>query len=1072
MSSEEIESDTPGDSESPSWEFDFPLTNGPRPPTSSTDHIQRHTKLAQLLGLSEDLPNLQHVFSTVASLCDPYTQPEENEHSILSLDCISDLVIAISFSNLKYNKVTPSSSPEAIQNPEIQSLKFDLSLAYFTILQAILGGLNADDELTLRYVNNDATNWHKNLHIWTPMNLFTPDTFNLKLSYRMACVLLLAIYKLFKPEASSNSTEYNLALNPYLHYFIKTWKCQTNVILLGLEIDRRLEALDQSDPDSEYVTPYIVNAALKGSSAIRYVCTWILNQNPSSLQLDEEDPDTGILADSPSPSQVDVMDSEYDIKCESLINFMHPLGRKKINGGALSVDMRLVVIALLITNSGFPMNARQIEHSPNSSSWERERREHQAKPIAELGDILLDLEYQDRFDEDIRYIFDYEYEEEEGGEPVGVIDEEAEDNDQWEDVVPKLTTESSSKNKNEITTAKNSDIPKIGDLNMRVDNIRRLTPEEVSQLLHSEETNDEKTPVNSTKKKAIPTSNDNNGTTTTPTINHNKKEISTAVRSKDEAELDFDEFGRDWRDIPRGENSELHPRFVKELEGFYALPEEDKQDPDNFFPRWHEFETCLGFLAMNGFEGSEGELEDFEVKVGQSVLNTIAKAVKEETEIEEVEPVSSTTITPDRIYKYLSSLASDSEVATTQDNNKLIIPIFGITKFELLLHNNRKLAGCILDEMLMCKGYRRVLIWFITHNINLCPALINYVYELLVGLRGSADNQKPYLFSRKGGKIILSDVEQSMLLHEFLSNTDLYLFATEEAVETFYGYKIVLSESIAKKYSSLMCLMIDQLINAGIINIDGKKKDGDANDIYDYAYNLQMFLFNLIAKLPEARELYFRIKNAKSGQLEEESKGSVEKPQAKIGLEEFQDATEGHFMKERYDKLISTIKDLDIDEITHYFVVHYEDWNLLQKYGERLQKHIKLLVAQNDGDETSTKVSMVGQSNLNEIQDDLRFFMENFNELCKIDYLAADLFANLESIIQGDPENNSEDGDHDDGEKISGKEGKEGDADLLDESEFNDQFLDGVGKFSEKTTKSTSESKKKKKNKKKKGKKK
>ena len=103
-----------------------------------------------------------------------------------------------------------------------------------------------------------------------------------------------------------------------------------------------------------------------------------------------------------------------------------------------------------------------------------------------------------------------------------------------------------------------------------------------------------------------------------------------------------------------------------------------------------------------------------------------------------------------------------------------------------------------------------------------------------------------------------------MLLHEFLTNSGIYLSATD-GIEIDNGYKVVLSESIAKKYMTLICLMINQLINIGIINLDrnsaSDKSEGE-EDIHDYSTDLQVLLIQWIGKLPEARELFFKIKKA------------------------------------------------------------------------------------------------------------------------------------------------------------------------------------------------------------------
>lgn len=1095
-------SDTDTDSEGSPVSYGDPLN-----PSSNSDHILRHQNLGKLLGLPEDLPSLQHVFSTVASLCDPYTQPEENEVSILSLDFISDLVIAISYSNLKYTK--PERPSGDVSNPEIQSLKFDLSLAYFTILQALLGGLNCDDELKLRYVNNDDIHWLQNLKQWTPTIL---DDYNLKLCYRMVCVLLMSIYKLFKPEMDPSkgedgeeadqtsdsgvtgeySTGYNLSTNPYLYYFIKTWKCQTNVILLGLEIDRRLESLNQEEGgDEEYVTPFIVHATLKGSSAIRYVVTWILNQNPSVQDEDREQKqekiqDSGKDTDEKAVSSTSTADCEFDLKKESLINFVHPLARRKINGGALLIDMRLVIIALLITNAGYSMKPRAINFDKSMPQWELERKQNQAKPITELGDILIDLEYEDRFDEDIRYIFDFEYEDE--WEDEADEDEDAEYEDTH--VLPEAIEDNERAGKT-LSQFMEKNIHKYQHLADLVEKVnatgeeREKAKEEITKIMIEAF---EKVRLKPTDESTAPVSSDTFSTPSTaiskPTsgstviTKQNDAKISTAVRSDDA--IEFDELGRDWRDIPRGDNVNFQPWFLKLIDQYNKLSVKEKEDPEDIFSSWSTFEDCLKFLTLQGIEGTEEVDADAERKIGQSVLNTIAKAVKDEKDKKASVSKSDQSIansedddevTPDKIYTFWSSLASEEEISITQDNNKLIIPIFGITKYELLLHNNRKLAGCMLDEMLMCHGYRRVLIWFITHNINLCPALINYVFELLVGYRGGdGERQQPYKHSRQGAKIILSEIEELMLLHEFLSNSGFYLLATKDGVDTFYGYKIVLLDSIAKKYLSLMCLMIDQLINQGIIDLNPNKKDGLA---YDYTYNLQLFLFTWIGKLPEARELFFRIKNA-TGEGVDDDGGDASSGDSKVKSESSLLEEESKYSESDYEALIKGIQSVKVSEVGDYLSKTPKYLSMIKDFAKRIEKHLKWLICTTDKERSFIENTLGPKSELHIIQQDFQFFLQNFNCLCKVEILAETLFSKLEKITQNGQIFEPLEQDNVEG-VLTGEIVKNFGADhVLDESEFNDQFLDGVGQFSDKPTREAEETsgKKKKNKKKKKGKKK
>ncbi|KAK6465521.1 hypothetical protein DFJ63DRAFT_282025 [Scheffersomyces coipomensis] len=885
-------------------EFDFPL------PLEKISHnlVERHSKICEILEIPEDNLELNFIFNTVSSLCDPFTQPEENEKYILSVDFVSDILIGLSYSH--YINEHQSELPA-----EIESIKFDLSTQFFSLLRYIHKALNAQDELELRYINNQEDSYKENIKLWTPKSDFQEDDFNLKIVYSMACVLVFSIYKLFKPKEG----EYNLALNPYLHYFLKLWKCHTNIILLGLEIDRRLEDNTQEDEEPEQ-TPEIVKQALKGSSSIRYVLAWVVNQNPSSLYDDQSD--------------VMLHSDDRDITDETLLNFVHPLGRRKVNGGSLSIDMRLVVVALLIINVGISFAAGSFQDSDRSSRSEDEatRRLNQSTRILEIGDILIDLEYDDRFDEDIRYIFENEYPEDDADEDWQDEDDEGESN---------------KNNKNETEAVVEAGAEK-------------------------------------------------------------GKSLSKAIRSGDDT-IQFDENGRDWRDLPRGENIKFANWYIEKLQEFDSLKVKDESD--DFFSTANELIDTLEFLTFNSIEGDN----ESEKRIGQVVLNTIAKAVKDEQDSK------SNSITPDLIYQFWSCPAKDEAVVMTQANNKLIVPILSITNFELLLQNNSKVARCMMDEMLMCKGYRRVLIWFLTNNINLSSLLIDYVFELSSGLRGNKVRQIPYMFTRQGSSLVITEIERSMLLHEFLTNCSSYLSATD-GIEIDNDFKVVLAESIAKKYLSLLCLMLTRLIDLGIINLEFE------DSIDDYSNEIRILLINWVGKLPEARDLFFRIQKNSSRTIEKKKNESI------------------HSMEE-VTALFKKYENLSTIEITEDLVNNRVHKETIEFFTNKIYSSLKTTVSGTISSESGKLIS--------EVTSDFKFFFQHFNSICKVEYIADRLFKDFESVVTS-------------GIFGTVEEVKDTATDV--ESEFSTNFLNGSGHFEE--SKSNDKSSKKKGKKKKKSKKK
>ena len=77
---------------------------------------------------------------------------------------------------------------------------------------------------------------------------------------------------------------------------------------------------------------------------------------------------------------------------------------------------------------------------------------------------------------------------------------------------------------------------------------------------------------------------------------------------------------------------------------------------------------------------------------------------------------------------------------------------------------------------------------------------------------------------------------------------------------------------------------------------------------------------------------------------------------------------------------------------------------------------------------------------LEEINDDFRYFLTNFNTLCKVDYLAETLFGKFEPVIS------------------SGSISKLDATTEIDEgfdAEFNTEFLNGEGRFEKRNSKAT-----------------
>lgn len=650
---------------------------------------KRHKALSKVLRLNHD-EEVTNLFITLATIVDPMTQPMESDTHVLSIELISDLVISLFYDE---TSITPV---------------FDLSTNLFKIIESTLSVLNCQDEVKLRNLNNSdlKVDWRLRLSEWTPHGVNDAD---LRLLYMIDCVAIFTIFKLYLTQNN------DLCLNPFLGFFLKLWKVFTNLVLLGLEIDRRIE----SDPD--VVTPLIVKQVIRGSSSIRYVLASILND--------------------------EVQNYYHDFNHVNILDFLSPFGRRN-GSGALNADVRWYVGAMLALGSD----------------------------LNEVVETLIDLEPNDRYDEDIRYMFDYEYED-------FHYEEIFQDNEDAEEEQEEL------KNGGSIIYEDED-----GHLHRVVR--KRCTCEFFDE---PDEEGDKLDEIQQYKNEQIK--------------NFSKDNVPTAIRS-DET-IEFDELGRDWRDIPRGGNIFFNTEI---------------QLDDSTCLNWDQLIEAFDKMSKDSISHD----------LAQKVIFTIARAVKLEFEQEINRSVLGTdqgsseiAITPDKIYEKWSY----------------------DWVFEPMLTYNAAAAYAMLDEMLMAHGYRRVIIWFITH-LSLSFQLINYIFELLIGKRGERQQKdkngarQEFIFSRQG-VLELSEIEKSMLLHEFLNNCLIHLSKNNQngTVERNdeEEYQNVSDFEKNVKIVKLICLLINRLTYDGKIELE------------EYQIELTTLFINWIGVVPEAREIFFQL---------------------------------------------------------------------------------------------------------------------------------------------------------------------------------------------------------------------
>jgi hypothetical protein len=783
--------------------------------------------------LESDLNHI--IYRLTLGLCDPLQQPPDNDKQVLSLDFLADVLIPLSYHKVSQMPNFPS------KHGNVHFIKFTLSTLYFRLYCALQETLNTNDELKLRHVDNSPDHWFDNLHYWVPSKEVQLRPHQFKVYYSMSCLLLVAIYKLFAPELPQEP--YNLTKNPYLFHLVKSWKCHTNVILLALEIDRRIELQNEEEDSDENQTPEIIYNVLEGSSAVRSVLAWVLNQNPSV-----DIPDTNLDLETIEDPDVDW---SFDIKEIPLLEYVLPLSRHRANCGALRVDMRLIVIGLILIRSGSHVVSASAPSSKPAVPYSY-RKQAQQDAVRSVGDLLVDLEYDDRFDEDIRYVFEYELD--------GFQDED--------------------------------------------------------------------------EKKIL-----------------------------DEAELE---------PVAIGDNMDYTPEYLEVIKSFEAATQEDKRK--YIFDDVTELGYYLKFVILKTPPSSKTQ----ELQWGQVLLNSIAYAKHASSETHYY-------LYPGIVLGFLKMPASIEDIEECRKKNLFLLPISPITNFELFLKNNTQLARSVLDELMMFPYTRSKTLHFLSKDQNLNPLMIDYVYELVSGLRGRQEHSA-YTFSRLGGKVILDEREVQLFLHNFLTRCNEY-FAAVDGFEDPDGNRVILPESVAKKTMLLLCLMINRLVAQGIITL-GSDGPGTFNT------ELRGLLIGWIGKVKEARTLYFEISSAlyddaRDG-IREQANGFDEEPGEKV------------------DEISTKARNYGISEAT---MAKIESWESsaetvaimntskamrdeFDNYVGRLKEYITSIVS---GSEVRSNIPA------DIVAGDLRFYLDNFNVLCKVDYFAGAMFEVVESCVRSEP---------------------------------------------------------------------
>lgn len=192
-----------------------------------------------------------------------------------------------------------------------------------------------------------STDWRETLRYWVPEATLASPVFQASDFHRLRLVYAVCVVCI-TVIGRLYAPARNPCLNPFLYLLLQAYKLCSKVILLGLQVDRQDEA--QGFPG--YPEP--IREVVRGTSALRSAVALVLNE--------------------------DYARRAHDFRHETLDHFLGPWGRR-VGSSRLRSDNRVFASALLAMGT----------------------------PLDHVGRLMKSFHTEDRYDEDIRYMFEMDF---------------------------------------------------------------------------------------------------------------------------------------------------------------------------------------------------------------------------------------------------------------------------------------------------------------------------------------------------------------------------------------------------------------------------------------------------------------------------------------------------------------------------------------------------------------------------------------------------------------------------------------------------------------------------------------
>ena len=707
-----------------------------------------------------------------------------------------------------------------------------------TILLCCTEKLHCKDEEALQKAIV-SSDWQKTVQNWVPDSTLSNIVYLASDFHRLRLVYTICVVCV-TVIGRLFAWKNNACLNPFLYMLLRIYKLQSKVILLGLQVDRQ----DESQGFPGY--PEEIRYVVKGSSALRSATALVLND--------------------------DYARRVHDFKHETLEHFMGPWGRR-VGNSRLRCDNRVFASSLLSMGTS----------------------------LDDVGDLMKGFHTEDRYDEDIKYMFEMEFESDPEDEysrqheesmllrtqpkpPIAYgpnlrhaygLDGVLRTYRMHPDCMCKLDGIHTGQPDSDADDV-SSDYDFTDSIKMVIqnpgsddggssDDIEGLLSDIIEHETEAGEENEEDDDDShdesddgdqkSTKQNSQDGNNTPDGKLVPP--QDKRRVVWTAITrnmdSSEEEEAVVEEDGNCNKVGGKKSKSKSKSKSRHRLKRFIITPVSRKIWYDSSFRDRRDIRR-----------GENNKLSaDFEKLLKRSASGEQVFILPMHSILSKLATMRTDTLSAKECQKIISSVAfvvkyGEENILMTDEqrqkfgNDDHIRPEYilsyicsfpGMIK---MISRNPSATFFIIDELLMVEGFRTSLLWFLA-NCEPNQWIFNYFHELIIGQRGNPDTTEDprtsrYAFSRQG-EIVISETELRMVIKELLANVTGYVIRKLQDEERN-------DRDAIQRLMKVVCLFLKSLDSRHIVSVNDS----------DWRLEVQTLLLQWINSglVPEARELFFK----------------------------------------------------------------------------------------------------------------------------------------------------------------------------------------------------------------------